>query len=240
MQGRHSEGYEMLRDTENDWNICNHLAVHNYWHEAVFKIELNAYDEACSIMENVILPRAQKDESTLAIVDLNSLLYRLHLTGPKNLIRPNLWQDALEVCKPFMFSHGAAFLDAHLVMACLGSGNENLAEEILESIETSDHLIYCPKNMITSVVKAMIKFKREKYSEAVDLLMPVRYQVLQMGGSEAQRDVFSQLLVVAAIKSKSERHRKLVEHLLNERDTIKPNSNLDGRFIRDLNQISCD
>ncbi|XP_074605516.1 tetratricopeptide repeat protein 38-like isoform X2 [Brevipalpus obovatus] len=237
MQGKAVEGFKFLDDNEKNWSVCNHFSGHMYWHEALFKIEMNAYDEASQIMENILLTRAKNIGGPLAIVDLNSLLYRLHLTGSENLVRPGHWNAAYEVCKPYLRSHGTSFNDAHFLMAALGSDNVDVAEEILESYKDIDPLISGPKDVVTNLLKAMIAYKREQYSEAVELLIPVRSQFRKIGGSEAQRDLFSQLLIVSAIKSKSEYHRKLAEHLLNERDGLRSNSFLDGRLVNRLNQI---
>jgi hypothetical protein len=39
MEGRTGEGIEFMRRTENEWSSCNHLAVHNYWHLALYHLE---------------------------------------------------------------------------------------------------------------------------------------------------------------------------------------------------------
>lgn len=237
MQGRAMEGFKFLNNTEENWSVCNHFAGHIYWHEALFKIEMNAYDEASEILENSLLTRAKNTGSSLAIVDLNSLLYRLQLTGPESLVRRDLWNDAYEVSKPHLHSHGNSYHDAHFLMAALGSDKTGIAEEILESYKDSDRLRSAPKYMVTNLLKAMIAYKREQYSDVVELLIPVRSQIREIGGSEAQRDVFNQLLIVSAIKSGSRYHKKLAEHLINERNSIRPNSSLNGNLANRLNQI---
>jgi hypothetical protein len=73
-------------------------------------------------------------------------------------------------------------------------------------------------------------YGREKYSDAVDLLYPIRYKLVRIGGSDAQRDIFNQLLIVAAMKSNNERHRKMVEHLIIERQSLKGTSPLTDRL----------
>ncbi|RWS19521.1 tetratricopeptide repeat protein 38-like protein [Leptotrombidium deliense] len=67
----------------------------------------------------------------------------------------------------------------------------------------------------------MVEFEREQYSKAVEILEPIRYKIVEMGGSNAQRDLFNQLLIVASIKSPVDCHRKLAHALLNERSEFK-------------------
>jgi hypothetical protein len=61
-------------------------------------------------------------------------------------------------------------------------------------------------------------------------LYPIRYKLVRIGGSDAQRDIFNQLLIVAAMKSNNERHRKMVEHLIIERQALKGTSPLTDRL----------
>lgn len=237
MQVRVADGIQFLASTENDWKICNHLAIHNYWHKALFHVEENNYEEATKILNQTIIPSAVKSGSALDMVDVASLLYRLTLSGPKNITNPEQWNSAYQTCKPYLATHISGFNDAHYMMASLGSGNDSAAEELLESLSSEDYFIPVDKDNMRSLLKAMICYKRGKFSEAVDLLLPIRYQLIKLGGSEAQRDVFNQLLIVSAMKSKSEEYRKLAEHLLIERENLRPNSPLTGRLVLQLNKM---
>ena len=69
----------------------------------------------------------------------------------------------------------------------------------------------------------------DNHEKAVDLLLPIKYKILQIGGSDAQRDVLNQLLCMSAIKSSNPDHKNLAKQLLIERDqfkTVSPLNNL--------------
>ena len=53
----------------------------------------------------------------------------------------------------------------------------------------------------SSIVRAIDAFGRERYDDAVALLLPVRYQAHAFGGSHAQRDVVHRTLLEAAFRS---------------------------------------
>ncbi len=53
----------------------------------------------------------------------------------------------------------------------------------------------------------------------------------------AQRDVFNQLLIAAALKSTKPDHRRLVEQLILERAALKPISPLTDRLSEKMNRI---
>lgn len=66
----------------------------------------------------------------------------------------------------------------------------------------------------------------------LELLLPIRYRIIQIGGSNAQRDIFNQLLIHAALNCTSGVHKNVARNLLMERDALKPNSPLTQRLIR--------
>jgi hypothetical protein len=70
-----------------------------------------------------------------------------------------------------------------------------------------------------AIVRAIDAFGRERYDDAVALLLPVRYQAHTFGGSHAQRDVVHRTLLEAAFRGG---HHRLARALAIERTTLKP------------------
>ena len=64
----------------------------------------------------------------------------------------------------------------------------------------------------------------------------MKYDIVDVGGSNAQRDVFSQLLIYSCIQSKEEKHRSMGRALINERKLMKENSPLTDRMMNRLLQ----
>jgi hypothetical protein len=65
----------------------------------------------------------------------------------------------------------------------------------------------------------VLAHRRGAYGDAVDLLLPVRARVREIGGSHAQRDVFEQLLIDAAWRG---RRLDVAAALLAERTARRP------------------
>src|SRR5215813_10091571 len=85
------------------------------------------------------------------------------------------------------------FTDIHAAMAELRSGQEALVERRLSTMHDtassdaeSAHLY---GTVGIPVVEALFAFHRGDYTEAMDLLLQTRFDVWQIGGSHAQRDV---------------------------------------------------
>ena len=72
-----------------------------------------------------------------------------------------------------------------------------------------------------AVVEAIAAFAAGDFGRAADLLLPVRYDIWRMGGSHAQRDLFAQTLIAAAMAAE---RWPLARALLAERVALKPAS----------------
>ncbi len=209
-----------MSTTVNDWQICNYIACHNYWHWALYHIEQEEYEAAIELFETQIGRRALERKLMLDIVDAASLLYRLDLIKPKSLVTIDHWEDVYSIIEPHLNDHILGFNDAHFLMACLGAKHNKEAQEIIETLKpevSSDAWI----KVTLPLLEAMIAFNEENYSKTVEYLNDIRYDIVNMGGSDAQRDVFNQLLIIAALKSSQESHKKLCQRLIIEKKSMK-------------------
>ncbi|CAL1596028.1 unnamed protein product [Knipowitschia caucasica] len=81
-----------------------------------------------------------------------------------------------------------------------------------------------------AMCQAMIEYDQGNYDQAMELLYPLRYRIVDIGGSDAQRDLFNQLLIHTALKSDNKRHQKLGRCLLVERDSLRLDSPMTQRL----------
>uniref|UniRef100_A0A8D0H5B3 Uncharacterized protein n=1 Tax=Sphenodon punctatus TaxID=8508 RepID=A0A8D0H5B3_SPHPU len=72
-----------------------------------------------------------------------------------------------------------------------------------------DHELTLAPKLGLPLCQALVEFDGGNYDKAMELLYPLRYQLPQIGGSNAQRDVFNQLLIHAVLNSKSKANQKL-------------------------------
>ena len=83
------------------------------------------------------------------------------------------------------------------------------------------HLRNQPAQHVCNDCQAILAFAKGDYDQAVELLLPVRSDWACLGGSHAQRDIFSQFLIEAALAAK---RFPLARSLLAERLALKPHS----------------
>uniref|UniRef100_A0A4W3JY02 Tetratricopeptide repeat protein 38 n=1 Tax=Callorhinchus milii TaxID=7868 RepID=A0A4W3JY02_CALMI len=234
MRAEPDSGLKFMKQTENDWKDCDLLACHNYWHWALCHIEKGEYEAALTLYDVNMSPSCMKSASMLDIVDTSSMLYRLQMEGKSNF----LCCVSDVVTKLHAKDHILIFNDAHVLMSFLGAKDVETTNQLISSLQEvaqtpgENYQHRMAQDLGLPICQAMIEFANGNYSQTVNLLNPIRYQIQNIGGSNAQRDLFNQLLIHAAIRSESRFHQKLARCLLVEREAFRPNSLLTQRLIR--------
>ncbi|KAK5867755.1 hypothetical protein PBY51_012219 [Eleginops maclovinus] len=235
MTAKVDKGLKFMKSTEKDWQVSDVLASHNYWHWALYFIEKGDYEAALQIFDSQVFRRCKATGSMLDTVDASSMLYRLEMEG---VCVKDRWRELLQVTQPHTDDHVTLFNDVHFLMASLGAKESRISQRMLEGLqelakEPGVNLQHQMGGTIgVPMFQAMMEYDQGNYNHAVDLLMPIRYRLVNMGGSDAQRDVFNQLLIHAAMKSEDKHHQKLGRCLLVEREAMRPNSPLTDRLMQ--------
>ena len=85
------------------------------------------------------------------------------------------------------------------------------------------------------IVEGLMAFHRGAYGEAVEWLIPVGFDLWQIGGSYAQRDVVTWTLTEAAARAGK---RDIALALAHERLGQRPRSMPNRRFLREAQAIA--
>ncbi|MCI4379092.1 hypothetical protein PGIGA_G00223910 [Pangasianodon gigas] len=235
MKAEIEKGLKFMASTEKDWVVCDMLACHNYWHWALYHIEKGDYEAALKIFDEQLSRGCVNSGAMLDIVDTCSLLYRLELEGVSVKER---YRELLQVTEPHTEDHTLLFNDLHFLMVSLGCKETGITQRLLESLRElakepeENHQHQLASTIGLPMCQAMVEYDEGNYSKTVELLKPLRYRLTQIGGSDAQRDVFNQLLIHAAMKSQDKHHQRFARCLLVERDAARLNSPLTDRLIQ--------
>ncbi|WKX97898.1 hypothetical protein Q1695_013528 [Nippostrongylus brasiliensis] len=238
MQGRFNEGIHFLESTVDDWKPGWMLAAHNYWHDALYHIELGNHEVPLTIFDREILPRALKSGAMLDIVDTVSMLWRLELEGVNVGDR---WRKLPDL-RTHVDDHVLFFNDIHMGIA-FQRGHYMDDEQMIHrtlldfahkvSSDEYDQARICRDVGIT-IYKAMTQFSRAEYDDCVRSIYPIRDKIYTIGGSNAQRDLFTQTLIHACIESSQNENFSLTPKLLEERDSRKKNSLINERLAAEF------
>ena len=201
MEGRPEEGVAWLRGLEPHWTPAAALAVHNWWHAALYLIELGRLDEALALYDAHI--RATPSEMVLDLVDAAALLWRLELVGADVGAR---WQALSPAWRIYAEDHVLAFNDLHIALTLEGAGETAAADALEASIERyaathdgTDAKVSAELGL--PVIRAMRAYRRGDHASTVALLAPIFKRLSPIGGSNAQRDLIIQTLGIAAFKA---------------------------------------
>jgi hypothetical protein len=222
-------------------------------------VERGEHDKALQIFDNIFTARTHLN-ATLDFVDMVSLLYRLQLdlTSADLTERWQMLREAyrprfedhgyvfndmhvamlLAISADHQDTAAATsivvdktrFLNSLKNYTSRSVENDENRESVKESGSGGGYLKKLNRELGGRIFDAFFHFESGEFDKVVDLLYPVRYDLVRVGGSNAQRDLLSQVMVQAALRSKSRLHNKIGLALLNEREVLKPNSTLTRRI----------
>lgn len=230
------KGIEFLLKTEKDWNNCDFISGHNYWHLSLFYLEKQEYEKVVNILDNN--EAFLNPKMTIDMINISSLLARLELDGfnDNNYLRDR-FTDLKQKFSDRIDHHGYIYSDFHMALIYAMSGTEQEKEMYMKSFEqfinnlkVSNFLKNLNNNLGRKIFKALFDYGEKNFDKVVDILFPIRYELNKIGGSNAQRDIFNLILIDCCLRSKSERHNRIGVGLLFERLAQKQSSLLTNRI----------
>jgi tetratricopeptide (TPR) repeat protein len=221
MQGRHAEGAAWLDYPADAWDDRNPFRGHLWWHRALFLLERGEHDAVLELYDRSIRP-GQAD-FYLDIQNAAALLARLGFLGVDVGSR---WVELADHVETRLDDRALAFTDAHSMMALAAARREEAARRLLDSLRSfgrtpGDDQAATMDPVTVPLCEGILAYGEGDYARAVERLMPLRSLLLRVGGSHAQRDIFVQYLIEAAIR---DGNLALARALLSERTLTKPNS----------------
>jgi hypothetical protein len=227
MEGRQREGIVWMGSSPEIWSTDSFFAVHNWWHLALYHLDLDDIDAVLALFDGPIY--GKRSSVVLDMVDASALLWRLAL---RNVDVGNRWSGVAANWEPIAAAGNYAFNDAHAMMAFVGAGNGKAANAVLEAQAIAiggdgDNAAFT-REVGRPVALAIKAFGEENYAETVRLLRPIRNIANRFGGSHAQRDILDLTLIEAAFRSGE---KALATALAAERVEVKPTSPLARLFV---------
>jgi len=226
MQCRPREGIAWMQKNTEGWSRDSFFAVHNWWHVALYHLELGEIDEALALFDGPVY--GSRSRVILEMIDASAMLWRLQLRG---IDVGERWQPLVEAWE-LVDAGKYAFNDVHAVMAFVGAGRTDLVQRVIEAqgvamAANGDNAIFT-REVGRPVVLALKAFGNECYAECVRLLRPVRNSAHRFGGSHAQRDLLDLTLIEAALR---DGQPGLASALAAERAAVRPLSPLAKLFL---------
>lgn len=229
MLGRHEDGINWYDGRKSNWATGDGLSIHNWWHLCLYLMEVENYPRILEIYDTYIAANGESDPEPLA--DSGALLWRLVLhgvdVGDRWVANGERWRELIAQGEGGVYG----FNDLHAAFSFAGLGwDADLAD--LESrartqAQQPHTLGTIARDVSMPVIQSIIAFHENRFEDSFNLLNAVRPVLLRFGGSNAQRDVVDQTMLVAAIRGGL---RERAASLSNERLIRKPNGPLASRF----------
>ena len=203
-EGRLTEGLAFMQDMSETWTGLNSFMVtHNWWHMALFLIDLGRDAEALAVYDREVWG-VVKDYSQDQIGAV-SLLARFELAG---IDVGHRWQDVADHLTQRLDDHVLPILDLQYLYGLARAGRPE-ADTLLHNIEA-----FAPNAPVAAraawervcvpAAHGLLAHARGNHAGAIDGLGRALPRLIEIGGSHAQRDLFEQVYLDALIRSGTE------------------------------------
>jgi tetratricopeptide (TPR) repeat protein len=236
MEGRLDDGIAWISSLSSEWSDCSNFALHLKWHESLYHLELEQHDRVLSLYDRDV--RTESTDEYLDIANAVSLLWRLEQA---NVDVGSRWRELASRAAAHFDDHALVFVDLHYLMA-LAAVDPAGADEFMRACErfaasgqgTEADVM---ADVGLPLARALVAHRRGAYGDAVDQLYPVRHRIRRIGASHAQRDLFHQLLIDAAVRG---RRYDAARELLAERLAWRPGNRWGLRQQRAMRAANAD
>ena len=208
MESRPREGNDWLARQTGYWPIGNNLVHHLWWHRALMQLDLGQPDAVlASYDENIRdlngrLTKAAPDQFN-DLQNATALLWRLEQLGLDVGAR---WDELADKAEARIGDSAYLLLPPHLMLALAATGRDEASARFLAALreqaaDSSRWDAAAIGEVVVSVCEAGLAHRRGQHARVVALLHPRLDRIRLLGGSNAQRDLFRQILVDSAMKT---------------------------------------
>ncbi|MCE9521346.1 MAG: tetratricopeptide repeat protein, partial [Alphaproteobacteria bacterium] len=216
-QGRIDEGIEFLTDISHTWADRGiFIREHNFWHLALMHLDRDEPVRALQIYDDHLW--GEWPEFAQEQIGAISALWRLEMRGTYVGAR---WNPIVDKVVERWHEHILPFHDLHFAYALARGGRRQETRAFLDSMarhgEKDDSGVW--DSVALPCAHGLVAYAEHRYQMAADLIGPVLGRLQHIGGSHAQRDVFTQTWIDAALKAGQ---NSSVADVLHRRATARP------------------
>lgn len=223
----HAIAHVLYETGENDRGVealpprihpCDHLGYfrnHLLWHLALMHLAAGRYERAAALFASVFgrIPITVGSD----LQDSVALAWRLDLFERPD---PARWRQLGAAALRWLDMPLLLFHDLHVGMALAAAGDWRSAELQLERLRArgkKTRNLTLPE-VVVPLLEGLHAFARGDFADVVARIAPIESRIVEVGGSHAQRELFHDTLLVAALRAKDpERGQALLRRRLAKR-----------------------
>ncbi|MGY3440499.1 Tfp pilus assembly protein PilF [Bradyrhizobium sp. USDA 4473] len=198
-QGDGAEGRSFLSAWLPANDRTSFLQGHLAWHLALIAIEEGDADGALAIYEQHIKPAGRPYPPLNIYTDTASLLWRLAVAGKTGLDAH--WKDVAAYGDSYFPKAGAHFADVHHALVAATTNNDALKARLAEMAARDADGKLAPGPAAIGLGRGIAAFAAGDHESAVRILAPLMPELVRIGGSHAQRELWEDTFIVACLRA---------------------------------------
>lgn len=216
-RGAWQDAEALIADWLPTYDRSGTLHGHIAWHAALSALERDDADGALAYYEQHVQPSVSLGLPINIMTDAVSLLWRMRAYGYD--VPGHLWKEAKAYSEVKFPKAGFSFVDAHMGLLSAATGDRNEASTRIDALaRLVEEGTLAAGPVVPAICRAALAFADGDYSGCVRILEPMSCEVVRIGGSGAQREVFEDTLLVALMRSgEVDKARDLLERRLHRR-----------------------
>ena len=168
------------------------------WHQALFALQRGDGERSIEIYLNSVCPAASRALPMFTAIDAASFITRAATAGYPPGNREG--QEVAAFARKHFPEPGVPFVNVHLAMAYAATGDSDALSSLERGIATLlDDGKQSSGPVVALVCEAISAYGRGQYDTALGRMVEAMPELERLGGSHAQRDVFVDLAISAAI-----------------------------------------
>jgi tetratricopeptide (TPR) repeat protein len=218
--GEPDTGREFLGSWLNTHERASFLHGHLCWHVALTAIEAGDPDAALDIYERQIRPAGSPYPPLNVLTDSAALLWRLSLAG-KSGLGPH-WREVIAYGDRFFPQAGAHFADLHYALAAASANGDVLQTRLAQMEARAAGGKLAPGEGAIGLCRGAQAFADGDYAAAVRILEPLMGELVRIGGSHAQRELWEDTFIVACLRGGSgDKAARTISARLHRRPSVR-------------------
>lgn len=215
-QSQFGKGIKLLEKAKTSWNDISPLLVgHNTWHLALFYLAQRKKDPIRALLEHSIL--AKNPDCELEYIDKIALLWRMDMAG---FAEPNAMQAIAKTLaqKEPVFYTGFNAIHTSYALASLSEKYAlqyylDCMQRYALGLEDASKTLYWVE-LVYPFCQSIKAYSFGEYKTASDILKPIISRGFELGGSDAQDELFLQMYLLCLCKTGSQDARVFFKRYL--------------------------
>jgi tetratricopeptide (TPR) repeat protein len=196
--GAFGPGTQLLTEALPQCEGIGSFRTHIAWHLAVLLWEQGQYQKALGLYHD----RFPRPDSLgpPTFVDAVALLWRLNLAGQPT---PAEWEALTPSLEQMRALPTYLFNQMHVALGLAGAKKFDWAQAYLEGLRArvKPDRPGVLGEVGVPLVEGLVAYARGDYARTVDCILPIKDRISNIGGSHAQRAIFSDILIDACLRS---------------------------------------